>query len=228
MTAIKEWAEDDRPREKMLHKGVFVLSDAELLAIVIGSGNNKESALQLAQRILASVGNSLDALGKRSLRELMEGFHGIGEAKAVSIAAALELGRRRAADEGSRLDAITCSRDIFRLFSPLLADLPHEELWIALTNQAGKLLDKIKISQGGVATTAADLRLILRPALRALATGIVLCHNHPSGSPRPSQEDDKLTLRVQEAARLMGFRLLDHLILAGKAYFSYADEGRLS
>ncbi|MDR1555471.1 MAG: DNA repair protein RadC [Tannerellaceae bacterium] len=224
---VRQWAIEDRPREKMLQKGASALSDAELLAILIGSGSRTESAVQLSQRLLHSVNNSLSALGKLSVKEMTSGFKGIGEAKATTIAAALELARRRNGSERFRQESITCSKDVYTLFYPLLCDLAHEELWIALTNRAARVIEKVKISQGGVNETTADIRLILKPAIQSLACGIILCHNHPSGNAHPSPQDDALTHRVHDSARLMGINLSDHLILAGHTYYSYADEGRL-
>jgi DNA repair protein RadC len=224
---IKEWAEEDRPREKMLLKGASVLSDAELLAILIGSGNNEESAVQLSQRILHFAGNNLNSLGKLTLKELTRRFKGIGEAKAVTIAAALELGRRRNDSERPDREQILCSNDAFRLFKPFLCDLPHEELWIALTNRQGRIIEKMQISRGGVSETSADIRLILKAAVNALASGIILCHNHPSGSPSPGRNDDALTTRLQNAAALMEIKLLDHIIIADNRCYSYADEGKI-
>lgn len=203
------------------------MSDAELLAILIGSGNRTESAVQLSRRLLHSVNNSLNALGKLSVSEMISGFKGIGEAKAISIAAALELARRRNGSERFRQESITCSKDVYTLFYPLLCDLAHEELWIALTNPAAKVIEKVKISQGGINETTADIRLILKAAIQSLACGIILCHNHPSGNARPSPQDDSLTRRVQASAQLMGISLSDHLILTDNSYYSYADEGRL-
>jgi DNA repair protein RadC len=226
--SIKEWAAEDRPREKMLQKGVSTLSDAELLAILIGSGSRTESAVQLSQRILSAANNNLNALGKLSIKELTNGFKGIGEAKAVSIVAALELGRRRNNSERARTESIISSRDVHALFYPLLGDLAHEEMWVALVNRTNKVVDKVKISQGGTSETVVDIRLILRAAIQSLASGIILCHNHPSGNLRPSAEDDALTLRIQKAARLMGINLLDHLILSDRSYYSYADEGKIN
>lgn len=225
--SIKNWAEEDRPREKMLQKGISSLSDAELIAILIGSGNSTESAVQLSQRILYSVDNSLNALGKLSVRDLTAGFKGIGEAKAVSICAALELGKRRGTSGPPQRDRIRCSKDSFQLFQALLCDLPYEELWIALTNRTNLVIKKIKISQGGVGNASTDLRLILKEAINALASGIILCHNHPSGSIRPSVNDDQLTEQLRKAAKLVDIILLDHIVLADNDYYSYADEGRL-
>lgn len=224
---IKSWAEADRPREKMLEKGVSVLTNAELLAILIGSGNSSESAVQLAQRILRSADDNLNRLGKISIKELISKFRGIGEAKAVTIVAALELGRRRSVCEPVQKENIKCSSDAFQLFYPVLGDLPHEELWIALTNRAGKVLEKLRISQGGVAGTSADLRLILKAAIQSLASGILLSHNHPSGNRLPSSQDDMLTQRLKKGAALLDITLLDHIIVADNQYYSYMDEGRL-
>jgi DNA repair protein RadC len=225
---IKNWAEEDRPREKMMQKGGAALSDAELLAILIGSGSRAESAVQLARRILHSVDNNLNALGKLSAKELASGFKGIGQAKGITIAAALELGRRHNASERLTRQSITSSRDAQAVFYPLLADLRHEELWIALTNRSAKVVEKIKISQGGAGETTADIRLILKPAIQALASGIILCHNHPSGNILPSPQDDALTIRLRDAARLVDIKLLDHIIISDNTYYSYADEGRLT
>lgn len=225
--SIKSWAEEDRPREKMLRKGVSTLSDAELLAIILGSGNTTESAVELAQRILHSVDNNLNTLGKLSIKELTSGFKGVGQAKAVSIVAALELGKRRNSADIPERGSIRSSRDAFLLLHPHLCDLPHEELWITLTNRAGKVIEKVKISQGGTGETSADIRLILKAAITALASGIILFHNHPSGNPVPSTHDDLLTQRLQKSAQLMSISLLDHLIISDNLYYSYADEGRL-
>ena len=224
---IKDWAIEDRPREKMLLKGVFSLSDAELLAILIGSGNTKETAVQLSQRILNTVSNNLSELGKLSVDELTA-FEGIGEAKAVTIAAAMELARRKSVSKPAEREVVRSSREAFHVFYPLLGDLRHEELWIALTNQAGKVIDKVKISQGGTGQTVADLRLILKPAIQTLCSGILLCHNHPSGNIQPSHEDDVLTSRLEKAANLMNIKLLDHIIIYDQTYYSYADEGRIA
>lgn len=224
---IREWAEEDRPREKMLLKGVSSLSDAELLAILIHAGSKEETAVQLSQRILGSVDNNLNALGKLSVKELIKDFKGIGEARAITIIAALELGKRRTIATPLQRTIIRSSRDAYLLFYPQLCDLPHEELWIALTNRSSKVIEKVKISQGGTHETTADLRLILKAAINALAAGVILCHNHPSGSIRPSQADDALTQRLQKASTLMEISLLDHIVLCDGSYYSYADEGQL-
>jgi len=223
---MKEWAEEDRPREKMLLKGVSSLSDAELIAILIGSGNNDETAVRLSQRILNNVSNNLNTLGKLSIKELMT-YKGIGEAKAVTIAAAMELGRRKTIAEPEKRATIQSSKDCFQLFYPILCDLPHEELWIALTNRRGKVIEKVKISQGGISGTNADLRLIMKSAINSACSGVIMCHNHPSGNLQPSAEDDALTSRLGRAVQLMDMQLLDHIIVCDKYYYSYADERRL-
>lgn len=224
---IKEWAEEDRPREKMLLKGIASLSDAELLAILIGSGNNSETAVQLSQRILFSVDNNLNALGKLSIKELTTKFKGIGTVKAILINAALELGKRRNAHNPIQRPYIRTSKEVYELLHPILCDLPHEELWIVLTNRSSKVIEKLKISQGGTSETSADLRIILKAAINALAAGIIVCHNHPSGNIRPSHQDDLLTQRLKSAAQLIEINLLDHIVLCDGNYYSYADEGRL-
>jgi DNA repair protein RadC len=225
---IKDWAEEDRPREKMLLKGTTSLSDAELIAILIGSGNKEETAVELARRILQSVKNDLNAFGKLSVKELMTNFKGIGEAKAVTICAAMELGRRRNESGPTIRTSIHSSRDAYLLFHPILRDLPHEELWMALLNRSGKVIEKTRISQGGTSETIADLRIILKAAVVHLASGIILCHNHPSGALVPSSADDAMTNKVASSAKLMDLRLLDHIIIAENAYYSYADEGKIS
>jgi DNA repair protein RadC len=224
---IKEWAEEDRPREKMLLKGAATLSNAEILAILIGSGNKEETAVQLSQRILNSVDNNLNALSKLSINDLIANFKGIGEARAITICAALELGKRRGTSIPVSKPFIRSSQDAYQLFHPMLCDLPHEELWIALIDRSAKVIGERKISQGGINETSADLRLILKAAINALATGIILCHNHPSGNIRPSREDDNLTTRLSNAAKLIEIKLLDHIVLTDGNYYSYADEGRI-
>jgi DNA repair protein RadC len=223
---IKEWAVEDRPREKMLLKGVSSLSDAELIAILIGSGNSKETAVQLSQRILNGASNNLNALGKLTVKELTK-YKGIGEAKAITIAAAMELGRRKSISDPPERKTVKCSKDAFDCFYPLLCDLPHEELWVALTSSASKVIEKIKVSQGGLNETASDLRFVMKAAINATCHGIILCHNHPSGNLQPSAQDDMLTGKLQEAAKLLNIKLLDHIIISDKTYYSYADERRI-
>lgn len=225
--SIRHWAEADRPREKMISKGASALSDAELIAILIGSGNSRESAVELAHRILHAADHNLNALGRFSIGDLTARFKGIGEAKAVSIVAALELGKRRGCSDLPERMSVKSSRQAFLLFYAELADIPYEELWAAFTNRAAQVIGKVKISQGGTTETTADMRLILKPAIQLLASGIILCHNHPSGHLMPSAADDQLTRNLQQAAALFQISLLDHLIVADNCYYSYADEGKL-
>ena len=225
--SIKDWAEEDRPREKILLKGIAALSDAELLAILIGSGNTEESAVELSQRILFSANNNLNVLGKFSVKQLISGFKGICEAKAISIVAAMELGKRRKYSEIINREQITCSQDIFEYFYPILCDLQHEEFWILALNRSNKIIDKIRISQGGVSKTVVDSKLILRETLSRLASGIILCHNHPSGNVSPSPEDDFITKRIIECCRLFEINVFDHIIISDNNYYSFADEGKI-
>lgn len=220
---LKQLAEADRPREKMMQKGAEALSDAELLAILIGSGNTEESAVTLMQRILSAAGNDLNQLGKWEIRDFAA-FKGMGPAKSLTIMAALELGKRRKWQRNERA-VIRSSADIYDIFHPLLCDLPTEEFWVLLLNQASKVIDKIRISRGGIDQTSADVRTILREALLARATQLVLIHNHPSGNTRPSMDDRRLTEMVQQAARTMNIRLTDHLIVTDGSYYSFHDEG---
>ena len=224
--AITDWALDDRPREKMMAKGIGSLSNAELLAILIGSGNQEETAVDLCQRILQSNENDLNTLGKCSIDELRK-FKGVGEAKAISIAAALEIGRRRSQSKIIHKKKIASGKDVYEYFHPMINDLPYEELWVLLLNRAHKIIDRKKISQGGVSETIVDIRLILKPAIISLASSIILCHNHPSGVVIPSKQDDILTRRLKEATVMLNINLLDHVIISEDKYFSYADEGRL-
>ena len=224
--SIKAWAEEDRPREKFALKGKLSLSDAELIAILIGSGNTEESAVELSKRILSSVGNNLNELGKTELAELMK-FKGIGEAKAITIAAALELGRRRKMTEVIKNPKITSSNDVFEIMEPIVADLKHEEFWVLILNQANKVIHKTKISSGGVSSTVADSKLIFKPALEKLGSSIILCHNHPSGNLKPSAADIQLTKKNVEAGKLLDIRVLDHIIVANNKYYSFADEGMM-
>ncbi|SCD19074.1 DNA repair protein RadC [Proteiniphilum saccharofermentans] len=223
--SIKQWAEEDRPREKLLLKGVSVLSDSELLAILIGSGNDKQSAVELAQHILSEAGNDLNQLARMSVSDLMNNFRGIGQAKAVTLIAALELGRRRKTVETPRKKKITSSRVAYEHFYPLLSDLNHEETWALLTDRSNKVLSSIQVSRGGISGTVVDIRLVLREALSRYASGIILGHNHPSGQCRPSPQDTHLTKKLKEAAQWMDISLLDHIIVCGENYFSFADEG---
>ena len=223
---IPQWSEADRPREKMMQKGAEALSDAELLGILIGSGNTEESAVALMQRILAAAGNDLNTLGKWEVRDFAR-FKGMGPAKSITVMAALELGKRRKLQERRERAVIRSSQDIYELFHPLLCDLPTEEFWVLLLNQAARVIDKVRISCGGIDQTTADVRAILREALLQRATQIVLVHNHPSGNVQPSAEDRRLTQQVQQAARVMNIRVLDHLVVTDGRYYSFNDEGAL-
>lgn len=224
--SIKNWSQDDQPREKLRDKGRASLSDAELVAILIGSGNRDESAVDLCKRILASVDNNLSELGKLSIRQLME-FKGIGEAKAISIAAALELGRRRRGEEALEKKKITSSTSVFELMQPIIGDLPHEEFWIVYLNNSNKVLLKKQESKGGITGTLVDVRLVLKKALEVGATSLILAHNHPSGTLMPSNADKQLTLKLKNAAESIDIKVLDHLIVTEKAYFSFADDNLL-
>lgn len=223
---INQWAVEDRPREKMMQKGAEALSDAELLAILIGSGNTEESAVALMQRVLAACGNDLNQLGKWEVRDFSR-FKGLGPAKSITIMAALELGKRRKLQERPERATIRSSIDIYDLFHPLLCDLPTEEFWVLLLNQASKVINKVRISRGGIDQTTADVRTILREALLQRAVQIVLVHNHPSGNPRPSNNDCHLTELVKKAAQTMNIRLTDHIIVTDGKYYSFNDEGNL-
>ena len=223
---ITQWAEEDRPREKMMMHGASALSNAELLAILIGSGNAEESAVELMRKVLNDYHNNLNELGKASIDELCR-YKGIGSAKAISILAASELGKRRKEEAVKERVTILSSKDVYDCFYPLMCDLPTEEFWVLMLNQASKIIDKVKISAGGLSATAVDVRCILREALIKRASAIVLCHNHPSGNIRPSKEDDLLTRHVAQASECMDIRLVDHIILTDGAFYSYSDEGRI-
>jgi len=223
---IRNWAVEDRPREKMLASGTQSLSDAELIALLIGSGTRSISAVDLARQILHMAGNSLDKLGKYTVADLTK-HKGIGQARAISIVAALELGRRRKLADSPDEIKITGSADVFNLMHPLLSDLAYEEFWIIFLNRSNKVIGKRKISQGGITGTVTDIRIILKIALESLATSLILCHNHPSGNLQPSEADINITRRLKESSGLMDISLLDHIIIGGKKYFSFADENLL-
>ena len=223
-TPINQWAEDDRPREKFLLKGKSTLSDSELLAILIGSGSRNESAVQLCQRILASCENNLNTLGKMSVAQLMQ-FKGIGEAKAISIAAALELGRRRRAEEAVELKKITSSKAVFDIMQPIIGELPHEEFWVLYLNNSNKVIYKAQLSKGGITGTVVDIRIIFKMAFEQNATGLILSHNHPSGKLIASEADLKITKRIKEAGQTLEIQVLDHLIITENGYLSFQDEG---
>jgi DNA repair protein RadC len=223
---ITDWAVEDRPRERLWSKGPSSLSDAELLAILIGSGTRNHSALDLARELLAMAGNSLGDLGRLSAGEIRK-IRGLGEAKAVTIAAALELGRRRKIAETGENPQIRSSSDVYNIMCPVMEDLPHEEFWILFLNRANRVTGRMKISQGGVSGTVTDVRIVMKKAIESLASGLVICHNHPSGNNSPSDSDIRITQKIKEAGALMDIQLLDHLIIAGKDYYSFADNGAL-
>ncbi len=224
--SIKFLAEDDRPREKFLLKGKNALSDAELLAIIMGSGSRDESAVELAQKILQSVENNWHHLSRLQIADLMK-FKGVGEAKAISIAAALEIGRRRATQEIPERTQIKSSNDIFVLLSPFLSDLQTEEFWAIFLNQNNRVLGKSQLSSGGINQSVVDVRILFKAAIDQFATALVIAHNHPSGNLKPSTEDVKITKQIAEAGKILNIQLLDHVIIAQNSYFSFADESML-
>lgn len=221
---ITNWSEDDKPREKLMLKGKSVLSDAELIAILIGSGSRNESAVDLSKRILASVDHNLNALGKVSLSQLIQ-FKGIGEAKAISIIAALELGRRRRAEEVIELKKVTSSKIIFEIMQPIIGELPHEEFWIIYLNNSNKVISKAQLSKGGITGTLVDVRIVFKTALEMGATGLILCHNHPSGTLIPSDADKQITKKLKLAGDSLEIKVLDHVIVTETSYYSFVDEG---
>lgn len=222
--SIKHWAEDDKPREKLMSKGKAALSDAELIAILIGSGSRNESAVQLSKKILASVDNNLNALGKLSIKQLME-FKGIGEAKAITIIAALELGRRRRAEETVELTKITSSKAVFEIMQPIIGELPHEEFWILFLNNSNKVIYKTQLSKGGITGTVVDIRLVFKMALEQNATSIILTHNHPSGKLQASDADIQITKKLKLAGQQLDIAILDHIIITENGFYSFQDEG---
>ncbi|HVW12644.1 MAG TPA: DNA repair protein RadC [Mucilaginibacter sp.] len=224
--SIKAWAEEDRPREKLSAQGRRALTDAELIAILISSGNDSESAVELSKRILHHYGNDLDKLAKASIAELCN-FRGIGEAKAISIIAALEIGRRRNDAEEKPAEFIKSSRDAYNLLRRHLVDLAHEEFWMILIGRSGKIMGRELVSKGGMSHTIADPRIIFRSALLQNATGVILVHNHPSGNLKPSQADIDLTKQLRSAGKLLEIQVLDHLIITDSGYMSFGDEGLL-
>ena len=225
--SIKNWAIEDRPREKLLLKGTQSLSEAELIAILIASGSINESAVELSKRILASVNNNLNQLGKQTIEELQK-FKGIGQAKAITIVASMELGRRRKLSEITKKLKIKSSKDSFELFGPILEDLPYEEFWIAYLNRANKVISKTKLSKGGIIGTVIDVKLIMKSAIEKLASGLILCHNHPSGNLKPSNEDLKITKQLTDAAKLFDINVVDHIIIGNNEYLSFVDEGLIA
>ena len=221
--SIKSWNEDDRPREKLQVKGRNAVTDAELVAILIGSGNREESAVALSKRVLAMANHNLNQLGKFSIKELCA-FKGIGQAKALTIVAALELGRRRSAQKTTELQKITSSVSAFELMQPLIGDLQHEEFWVIYLNNSNKVLQTTQLSKGGITGTLVDIRLAFKKALELGAVSLILAHNHPSGTLKPSESDIKLTAKIKKAGESLDITVLDHLIVTEKTYFSFADE----
>lgn len=223
-TPINQWAEDDRPREKFLLKGKSSLSDSELLAILIGSGSRNESAVQLCQRILYAANNNLNQLGKLSIKQLTE-FKGIGEAKAISIAAALELGRRRRSEDAEELKKITSSKTVFEIMQPIIGELPHEEFWILYLNNSNKVIHKAQLSKGGIMGTVVDSRIVFKTAFEQNATSIILTHNHPSGKLLASEQDKVITRKLKLAGEQLEIAIIDHIIITETGYYSFRDQG---
>lgn len=223
-TPINMWAEDDRPREKLQLKGKSALSDSELLAILIGSGSRNESAVQLCQRILATTNQNLNQLSKLSMSQLMQ-FKGIGEAKAISIIAALELGRRRRIEDATELSHISSSKNVFQIMQPIIGELPHEEFWVLFLNNSNKVIHKTQISKGGITGTVVDIRMVFKVACEHYATSIILCHNHPSGKLQASVADISLTKKIKTAGDTLDILVLDHIIVTEFGFFSFKDEG---
>lgn len=221
------WAVEERPREKVMANGVQYLSDVELLAILLGSGTRQKTAVELARQILKDAGNNLQLLGRMGIEELIR-IKGVGPAKAVNILAALELGRRRSGMQPPEKTAVKSSETVYRLFYPLMGDLEHEEFWLLMLNRANRVLGRYKVSQGGLSGTVIDTRIILKKALDNLASSIIVCHNHPSGNKHPSDADVKITEKLKKAAEILEIKLLDHVIIADKSYFSFADEGLIN
>lgn len=226
VTTIKEWAEDDRPREKLIAKSPKALTNAELLAILIGSGTKNESAVELSKKILASLDNHLSLLAKRSLKELTN-FKGIGQAKAINIIAALELGRRRRLSEALDHKKITSSKDAYEVIGSIISDKSYEEFWCITLNRSNKVIKTIPISEGSISGTVADPKKIFKLALENNAASIIIAHNHPSGSLKPSNSDIKLTEKCKEAGKFLELPVLDHIIVGNDKYFSFADEGMI-
>ena len=224
---IKAWAEEDRPREKLLLKGRRILTDVELLAILINTGTKDLSAIDLARNAYNRSEMNLSQLGNMSFSDLIK-FKGIGPAKAITLIAAFELGRRRQNSERNKIIKMTSSQDIFNLMRPILMDLDHEEFWVVYLNRGNRVIDKSSISSGGTSSTVVDAKIIFKNALNRLASALVLIHNHPSGNLKPSQTDIKLTKKLQHGAALLDISILDHLIVSNEQYYSFADEGLLS
>ena len=222
--ALTSWAVEERPREKVMANGIQFLSDSELLALLLGSGTRNTTAVELARQILKEVGNNLQELGRKGVGDLVR-IKGVGPAKAITVLAAMELGRRRAGMQHIDKVPVKSSEIVYKLFHPLLGDLEHEEFWLLMLNRANRVLGRYKVSQGGLSGTVIDTRIILKKALDNLASSIIVCHNHPSGNNQPSDADVKITGKLKKAAEMLEIKLLDHVIIADKSYFSFADEG---
>lgn len=224
---IADLTKEDRPREKALAHGMQALTTTELIALLLGSGTHGESVIELSQRVLKESGNKLSELSKRSIRNLSKSFKGIGDAKAITLLAAIELGKRYAQESQEELPVLTSPDKVFELTRHTVGTLTHEEFWAIYLNNSKRMISKARISQGGVTSTVADPKIILRHAVENLATSIILLHNHPSGNPHPSREDDKLTERIGKAAALLDITVTDHIIICRNGFFSYAAEGLL-
>jgi len=225
--ALTSWAVEERPREKVMANGIQFLSDSELLALLLGSGTRNTTAVELARQILKGVGNNLQELGRKGVGDLVR-IKGVGPAKAITVLAAMELGRRRAGMQHIDKVPVKSSEIVYKLFHPLLGDLEHEEFWLLMLNRANRVLGRYKVSQGGLSGTVIDTRIILKKALDNLASSIIVCHNHPSGNNQPSDADVKITEKLKKAAEMLEIKLLDHVIIADKSYFSFADEGLIN
>ncbi len=224
---IKGWAEMDKPREKAISKGLSTLSDSELIAILLRTGTREESVVELSRKILQRVDNNLGTLAKMSVHQLQNGFKGIGTTKAITLLAALELGRRVKLNEALVQNQIRSSSDLFNIMMPMIAHLPHEEFWVVLLSRSNNVIDRVQISQGGVAGTVVDVKLIMKSALERLASSIIVCHNHPSGTLHPSEQDVMITNKIKEAAKCMDIVLMDHIIVTDRGYYSFADHEML-
>jgi len=224
---IREWAEDDQPREKMLRKGAQSLSDAELLAILIRIGTKNETVVELSRRIMHDCSDNLNELAQLTAHDLCTRFKGIGEAKAITIMAALELGKRRKTSEMLELKKVTTSKHLLELFEPVLIDLPHEEFWVALLNGANRLIALKRLTQGGSKQTVVDIPMLLKMAIENAAQFVVVAHNHPSGQNKPSHEDEIITRRIKSGCEAVGIELLDHIIIARGDFYSFSDEGKM-
>lgn len=223
---IKSWALEDRPREKMMQKGISALSDTELIAVLLGNGHKNQSAIDLARALLMEANQNLHNLAQKDLNDLMK-MRGIGPAKAISILAAIELGRRRTQQQLDEVLTISSSNDVASYFISKLGDLPHEEFWVLYLNRANRVIFTQRLSQGGIAGTVIDIRILMKEALSRLASSMIVCHNHPSGNLKPSTQDISITMKIRDASKLIDVPLLDHLVVSNAGFYSFADEGIL-